>query len=340
LWLVVSLIALAVNFDLAALGLWRAYFLEPLFFFLVFIYTVKNQQDRNLIMYAMGGLVIWLAAIAIWQDFTAWNLPAAYDLPNARRLTAVFSYPNALSLLIAPITAWFAGLWLVSKNKTKHLAFLGVIFLGFLLLILAKSEGAILALVVSLLIYIFTVRLPRFFKPSLLIIALVVILLTPMKGYLQSMPRQILDPHPQPPVTSLEIRGHQWSETGDLLADHWLVGAGINGYQKMMAAYHHLPWLEIYLYPHNIFLNFWVELGLFGLLLFVFILIYLFKTCYILLKSKHQLAWPIILAWTTWLVHGLVDVPYFKNDLSILFFVLLAWTILSARDNRASSIVK
>ena len=32
LWLVVSLMALAVNPTLAALGLWRAYFLEPLFF--------------------------------------------------------------------------------------------------------------------------------------------------------------------------------------------------------------------------------------------------------------------------------------------------------------------
>ena len=131
-WLLVSVIALIFNFNLSALGLWRAYFLEPILFLLIFLYSVKNKEDRQIIFYGLGGLVVWLAFVAIWQSFTAWNLPAAYNEPNIKRLTAVFAYPNALSLLIAPITAWFTGLWLSSKHKSKELAYLGVIFLGIL----------------------------------------------------------------------------------------------------------------------------------------------------------------------------------------------------------------
>lgn len=78
-----------------------------------------------------------------------------------------------------------------------------------------------------------------------------------------------------------------------------ITGAGLNNYQNSLKPYHQAGifvknddprwhhktvwdeeyrkqvWqpVEIYLYPHNIFLNFWSELGLFGALLFSFLMI-------------------------------------------------------------------
>ena len=167
-----------------------------------------------------------------------------------------------------------------------------------------------------------------------LVLALIVVLLFFCYGYLTNIQQQLFNPRPVPPVTSLEIRSHQWQETGNLLQDHWLAGTGLNGYQKMMADYHHLPWLEIYLYPHNIFLNFWAELGLLGLVAFIILFSYLIDGLRKLIKTKHELAWPITLAWLTWFIHGLVDVPYFKNDLSVLFFILLALTLLALKKRQ------
>src|SRR3989344_1737061 len=46
-WLVASLLALAVNPQWSALGLWRAYFLEPLMFFLVLVYEIKDDKDQK-----------------------------------------------------------------------------------------------------------------------------------------------------------------------------------------------------------------------------------------------------------------------------------------------------
>ena len=279
---------------------------------------------------------MWLALFAIWQSFTAWNLPAAYNEPNVKRLTAVFAYPNALSLLIAPITACFTGLWLSSKNKSKELAYLGVIFLGVLLLISTKSEGALLALGLCLLFYFFFSKINKNRKLFFALILVLAIFLSPAKDYLVQAGQDLVSPDPNQYTSSLAVRGLQWQETIDLLNDHWLLGAGIDGYQKMMANYHQITWLEIFLYPHNLFLNFWVELGLLGLVLIITLLIYLATVCRQLIKSKHYLAWGVTLAWLTWFVHGLVDVPYFKNDLSLLFFILLGLTMLAVHDNKSN----
>jgi O-antigen ligase len=144
-----------------------------------------------------------------------------------------------------------------------------------------------------------------------------------------------------------------------MLNDSRLIsGAGLSHYQAAVAPYHqeglfynsdNLPdfdarlrasaeirakyWqpVEIYLYPHNIFLNFGSELGIAGALLFTWIII---KYLFISLKSGRELtqtkntdkylAFGLAAAMIAILIHGLVDVPYFKNDLSVMFWIIIA----------------
>jgi len=157
-----------------------------------------------------------------------------------------------------------------------------------------------------------------------------------------------------------QIRQRQWKETLlTLTGTKIITGAGLNSYQKAVAPYHqegiffnsdNLPnfdaqlrasstlrakyWqpVEIYLYPHNILLNFWSEIGLLGALIFMWLI---FKSIYISLKltitygrekhSEKYLALGLMSALIAILVHGLVDVPYFKNDLAVMFWLLLAF---------------
>jgi len=136
-----------------------------------------------------------------------------------------------------------------------------------------------------------------------------------------------------------------------------LTGAGLAGYRRAVAPFHqpgiffnsdnnpdfhrltvfnadyraaHWQPVEVYLYPHNIILNFWSELGLAGALLFVWLIGKYFvggfkiwryfsdrePECYLILG--------LIGSMTVVVIHGLVDVPYFKNDLAVLFWLLLA----------------
>lgn len=336
-WLVASLIALVANPIPAALGLWRAYFLEPILFFLVFVYSVNGSADYRKVVNSFVILVAGLFIFSLYQYFTDWNLPAAYNYPNIKRLTAVFSYPNALALLLAPISSYLFGSWLVSVNKKNNWWLAVTALIGFVLCYLAKSEGAMIAIIFSVLFYLIFDCLYQRNKAAAWIFTALFIIITPLTSYWQNISQQIIHPRTVPPTSSLEIRGLQWQETWQLLQDNFITGSGLAGYREAMINYHKITWLEIYLYPHNLFLNFWTELGLFGLLIFIWILSYLAMNLRKLWQQKNQLAWPLIMAWLTLLIHGLVDVPYFKNDLSVLFFILVGLTIFATNHSLTSS---
>jgi len=330
LWLLVSLIGLFVNLAYSTIGLWRAYWLEPMMFFLVFIYSVNSKKDLKYIINSFLILISYLFIISIFQYFTDWNLLPEYNYPNEKRLTAIFSYPNALSLLLAPLIAFIAGLWLSSKHKVKNIIYFVVSLGGFSLICLTKSHGAIFALLLSLLFYVFISKnIQKRIKLFILLILSIVLFLPVVNNQYLNIKQQLFNPALNLEATSLEIRSSQWQETWEMLQEDFIFGAGIGGYQVAIDQYHKVDWLEIYLYPHNIFLNFWSEIGLFGLLVFLSILIYtafLLKTLFL---KNHRLGVALLMSWFVWFVHGLVDVPYFKNDISILFFMLLALTLFS-----------
>lgn len=85
------------------------------------------------------------------------------------------------------------------------------------------------------------------------------------------------------------------------------------------------------MYPHNVLLNFWTELGLLGLLLFIWIIFryfYIAKQAFNKARAAHDsFAWIIFglsMAMLAMIIHGIVDVPYFKNDLALLFWLMMA----------------
>lgn len=328
IWLLLSLVAWFFNPTIKSFGLWRAYFLEPVLFFVVLLSSLKSTKDYIFIVKALAMLIFWLAIFAIVQNFTGSNLPAAYDHPNVKRLTAVFSYPNALSLLSAALSGFLLAYYFFWQKKWEYLL-LGL--LGLFLSWWSVSQGALagIATAFGLLVLSHIYQTLKNIRQRILFVGLGILLLAFFlnSNIARSFYQQLFQPTLDLQASSLEIRSSQWQETGLLLRDHWFTGAGLGAYQLRLIPYHQTAWLEIFLYPHNIFLNFWVELGLLGLLVFCIILFFIFQELKFLFLNKHKLAWPLLILWVIWLVHGLVDVPYFKNDLSLLFFIFLVLTI-------------
>ena len=150
-----------------------------------------------------------------------------------------------------------------------------------------------------------------------------------------------------------EIRKQQWRETYAMLKQNgrWLLGTGLANYQTGIQPYHQegiffnkdndldfrqkIVWFdekykaqrwqpaEIYLYPHNILLNFWTELGIAGALLFIWIIGKYFYIG-IRLRGVNHFIMSLVGSMVVIIVHGIVDVPYFKNDLAIIFWILIA----------------
>ena len=151
-----------------------------------------------------------------------------------------------------------------------------------------------------------------------------------------------------------------WEESSNMIREHFILGGGLNNFKNAITPYHKYTFFELYLYPHNIFLNTWSELGILGFISFFSIIIIFFRKNYSIYTNKlddfwkdnatdknisiieHQknMALIISLSMFTLIIHGLVDVPFFKNDLSVLFWIFIGIGIVNEKIKNNIIIVK
>ena len=76
--LLASSIGVLIAPDLrAAAGLWKAYFIEPILFFIVLINVLKTEKDKKIILWALGISSLTISLLAIYQKFTAFGIAEA-----------------------------------------------------------------------------------------------------------------------------------------------------------------------------------------------------------------------------------------------------------------------
>lgn len=358
-WLLVSFIAVGIaGFDVSALGVWRAYFFEPLLLFIVVINTFQTREKIIELISALGISVIAVSLFAVYQYITGDFIANDFWANSInRRATSFFPFPNAVGLYVAPSIPLLLGAlgFLLTKNadnkKSIIICSVGVV-LGLFAITSARSEGALLALGLVLPLFgLMASKLSR--RLTIILIAIGI------AGLILSVPAQsyIIDRLTLKNFSG-QVRRIQWKETLKMLYDgRLLTGAGLAQYQTAVAPYHQegffvknndpdfdykvrtdpefrkQTWqpLEIYLYPHNIILNFWSELGLLGLVTFIWLIItfgYYGWRSYQQVKATGSPDRFIVLglgfSLLVSLIHGWVDVPYFKNDLAVLFWVIMA----------------
>jgi hypothetical protein len=386
LFLLISAIAVFASPDkIAALGIWKAYFLEPIILFFI----VKNEIKKDPVLSdkifeALGFCAIFLSIVAIVQWFTGKGIPIPWDFE--RRVTSVFDYPNALGLFLGPIiiialikdlfpnsrscllrgplgrsTATgeardhlnvgftyisaarsptrgnlielgnrpiIAAKNLKKKSLQKSFFWASTLILSAVSIVLAQSEAAIVAVIITTILVGLLNRKTKLTTITIAAILSLLIAISPWRGPVLN--KLTLQDY------SGQVRITQWSETLKMQQDHWLFGAGLSGYPIVFAPYHKASHIEIFQYPHNIFLNFWVELGIAGLIVF---LVFSFLVSRVSLFSP-SLSTTSQLSYFTLLeifIHGLVDVPYFKNDLAILTWMLLAMFFTYAQTDKTTS---
>jgi putative inorganic carbon (hco3(-)) transporter len=128
---------------------------------------------------------------------------------------------------------------------------------------------------------------------------------------------------------TLQIRYAIWVSTVEMLLEKPILGLGLNGFASTYLDYRLIDYPEPFQYPHNFLLTLWTELGLFGFVIFLLIFYKAFKLNYLSFSHKKSLlAVGLISGISYMIIHGFVDVPYFKNDLSFMFWLLLAITQL------------
>ncbi|MDP3899984.1 MAG: O-antigen ligase family protein [bacterium] len=356
--LIIALIATAVaGANNSALGLLKAYFMEPVMFFIVLVNIFLDKNNRITIFRALALSAFIVSVAAIYQKITGDLIPVRYA--GSGRVTGVFAYPNAVGLYLGPVAVFLSG-WLVVKVKERGLkSLLNILCSGFVLLTIilsflaiyfARSEGAMIGVMAAYFVFfLFYNKLSRQLAMAAVIFG---VLLLGVKADLRH------DVYQKITFKNLDgqIRTQIWKETKNMLGDgNFIFGAGLANYQNKVGPYHQAgifvrdyddpdfqkkvlfdeeyhknAWqpTEIYLYPHNIILNFWSELGFFGMFIFLWLIIRYFTVSYAALKKSNAAERGLILGLGTAMivivVHGLVDVPYFKNDLAVVFWLFFA----------------
>lgn len=322
LFLLATTVAIIVAPDLrSALGYWKAYAVEPILLFFILSQLIGEEKNQQAVLYGLGTGTIIISLIAVWQKLTGWELPPGWFNPATRRVISVFTSPNAVGLYLMPIVLLYLG-WL-KQNWSKNLKATAwfkilVIILSLLAIIFTRSRGAWFGGLVGLVFFLFF----SWSKTKTLVIgaaAALVSLLLPAW-------RNLVLPALGFKVTSGLVRLQLWQWSEQLLQQHWLWGLGWGGFEIRHQALAQTTKAVALLYPHNIFLNFWLETGVFGLLAIIWLLILIFYLGFKYLKlstTPHYLL-GLLAAIVVIIAHGLVDVPYFKNDLAIIFWLLPA----------------
>ena len=321
LFIVAGLVAVIVAPDRrAAAGLYRAYILEPIAFFLVVSSVVRGWRQARLVLagLAAAGLIVSLPnSFVVLQAIRHHTLNLAVTPP-----VVIYQTSNAVALFLVPLIALGSSIVTYSVRRNERVLAAGFLVFALAAALLSFSRGGFLALGVIAVLLALSHARRALLVPLALLTAAVVSRVPPVASRI-GHEINLSDPN-----NTLEARLRLWSATLRMLRDHPIFGTGLSSFRQSINPYRNGVFTEDLIYPHNIVLNFWTETGLLGLAAFAWLLIQAGRVAWTGWRRGTAEWLPlqlgVLLALVGMVVHGLVDVPYWKNDLSLEFWILVA----------------
>lgn len=312
------LLSTLVNKNYATgVGIIKSWVVLPVAFSLIAAAVVPKEKRKN-IFYVYYLSVLAVAAIS----------PGYYisgDLAFDGRLQGIFNSPNYLAMYLSP--AIIIGLWLaqvqsskfkVQKFNSKRKIIFFTVSLALILLTFyfTYSYAAWIAVAASLAITYFVKNKKVNWR---LIATTFLILLIIFVSQRNTEKFNNLEKYTRSPI---ESRITIWKSATKILGDNIVVGIGPGNFQNKYLGYQKYfpPYLEWAVpHPHNLYLAFWLYGGILSLAGFVTLIFFWFRE---MVKKEKNNLWAISFAIMLYfLIHGLVDTTYFKNDLAAIFWI-------------------
>ncbi len=308
--------------SLTSLGQLKSWIFFPALFALALYSFQEGKQKERELFYAgwlLGGVIVALTAL-YGYSFGA----LTYD----GRLAFPYNSPNFLALLVT--SGFFLIIFFLYQVGTwpKKILTLSIAGLFLVVLYLTHSYNAWLSLILAILIIIVMLWMQRvddkhFYKLRSLFIGGVLLLTIVFS--LEQGSNKWEDLLLENGRSSLDSRVMIWQSAELILRDHWFLGIGVGNFQQEYLAYqlHFTPYLEWAVpQPHNLLLAIWLQTGLIGLAGFIILVGRLIGRLYASTKTRKSNEGILLLGlWLVFLFYGLIDTPYFRNDLAFLFWL-------------------
>ncbi|MFH1461170.1 MAG: O-antigen ligase family protein, partial [Patescibacteria group bacterium] len=288
-------------------GIWKSWFLAPLLFWLVLINQLRDKEQIKKVFWSLFFSGVAVALISLFCFFTD---RLTYD----NRLAGFYNSANYLAMYLAPILILSFYLYSFTKNKKFKI----LLVTGYCLLVtviyLTYSYGAWLGVLAAFLFIL--IKRKRIKITIIFILLIIVVLMFQVSSFKFQGMLDLSYP-------SLKSRLVIWQVAGEIIKDNFLIGIGPGMFQKYYSDYQaqfpsYPEWAVPH--PHNLFLAFWLQTGLLGLIGFIWLLFLFFKKT----DPKGFLGSVLMAAMIYLLAHGLIDTTYWKNDLSIIFWLITA----------------
>jgi O-antigen ligase len=241
-----------------------------------------------------------------------------------------FSNPNyfsyALELFLVLALALFYHVW---EGKTRNKVILSFIA-GLFCLYFTGSRTGIIAFMVGLTIFLFSMSEKGMLSAAFALIALLLAMAAVFPERVVDILSGII------PRSALYIRGFEnrfeiWNIAIRQIRKNPFVGTGLYTYGLYVPVNAPNP-IKGSVHAHNIFLNFWLETGLTGVLSFVWILV---RSSVFALRALHSSPMRPYLAAglgiiSITVVHGIMDAPLVSSQ-TIAFFGIFLGTMCRTR---------
>lgn len=282
----------------------------------MFVQTFRTDIEKRYALFVAGMGAIFFGIFSAIYNLAGQNV--AYDY----RLQGPLDSAVYLSYYLTPFFLFFVIDYF--QNMEKRANIFHAVLLGILILF-TRSMGSIVVSVLLLCVYFFKKSDLKFLRSKAVTagLGILMVLVLGVTFYVKILPSFTTT------NTSLGERDEIWATSMYLLKDpkNLMFGVGYGQFQTQYAAnvdavLGHKPLDYIILQPHNIFLLFIFQYGLLGV---IFLLFCMYKTVqqFLYAGKKEEFAVVVGIMLFYFFLHGLIDTPFFKNDLLILLLLLL-----------------
>lgn len=303
-----------------ALGALKAWYVDAMLFAVAAL-MLRGQARGHLI----GGLAVGSTALSLWG---LWEYFFRHASLEDGRLNSVFGTPNYHALLVVPVMVLLLGS--VMRERDRRWWFSVAFGINLIALFFTFSYGGYLGLTAGIFaLVVADRRLRRWAVMGAVILAILALTQIRTDKF-----RRLSDFTGR---SSTHSRVQIWRASWYIIERHPIVGVGPNNFEPAYReaiphiAFPPLEWLVAL--PHNLVLAILAQTGVLGLAAFVWLLIQFFRV------SRRAGPAGVIssAAMIALLVHGLVDTPYFKNDLAPVFWLLMILSLWRWGDSEEAT---
>jgi O-antigen ligase len=318
---------------------YRWVIVEPVLFYFLMTDVIAGKRGLLRVLDFFTASAVAVALFGLYQFVTG---SGTLDVEGVSRITAVYQHPNNLALFLGRAVSLVGVMALfLPWGWRKWLYGLATLPIAATFL-LTFSRGAWIAVAAAVVLAVsaglrwlpgHTGRgVSGAFKVWLAGLGVAVVAgVLALALLFPSLPERLLNPD------SGLMRFRIWNASLRMALDHPLTGVGLDQFLNQWQDKYVPPLTEAQAaekwtaHPHNIVLDWWLNLGIIGLVLLVWLLWRYYREAIALVKwassslIRDPLTWAIALGLlalvTDMLVHGLVDNSYFLMDLAFIFWM-------------------